>query len=136
MAVPPAATKKTPEGAEAFARFYFESVGDSYVSGNTALIEKMADDSCEGCEGFVRAINDRASKGQRTDKSSIQVKLAQATSGKAPNLIVEVAGQEVPVRVLDAKGNVVETSKPGVFTAVTSVTWREGGWHVMKFVAI
>ncbi|GAB3085287.1 DUF6318 family protein [Pedococcus soli] len=136
MAVPPAAKKPSREGAEAFARFYFESVGDSYVSGNTDLIAVLADDSCEGCKGFVRAITDRTAKGQRTDKSSIEVRLVQTTSGRATDYVVEVAGEEVPVRVLNAKGQVVETSKPGVFTAVTSVTWRDGGWHIKKFEAI
>src|SRR6476661_9670193 len=33
--VPAAATKRTAAGAEAFARFYFESVGDAYVTGET-----------------------------------------------------------------------------------------------------
>jgi hypothetical protein len=134
--LPPEATKRTQEGAEHFSRFYFESVGNAYVTGDTSHIEALTDASCAGCRALANAVKKRKAKGQRTDKSSIAVKSVHSESGSGDHYVVNVAGQEVPVRVLDAQGRVVETSKAGVFTASTDVVWRDGTWHVTKFVAL
>jgi hypothetical protein len=133
VTIPAAAKERTKTGAEAFARHYYESVGRSYVSGDTSKIEAMARPTCTGCGAFVRAISERKARGEHTDKSSIVVKLVSARSGSKDRYVVNVAGNELPVRVLDAENNVVETSKPGVFTAATEVVWDAGRWHIEDF---
>ncbi|NNM45430.1 DUF6318 family protein [Knoellia koreensis] len=133
--LPPEATQKTEAGAQAFAKFYWEQVGDSLASGDVRLLESLASPACEECTAVPRAIKKRATRGEHTDRSPIQVALVAVREGGADRVVVNVAGKELAVRYVNEADEVVETTKPGVFTWATSVAWDKTTWRVVGFEA-
>ncbi|WP_345502008.1 DUF6318 family protein [Pedococcus ginsenosidimutans] len=131
--VPAAATKRTAAGAEAFAKYYWTQVGQSLVAVDSSRIRSLSTDSCADCRGLFEVVQTMRTKGERAERSSFDIKLVTWVSGNAAAQVVEVAGKERPVRVLNGNGDVLRTSKSGVFTWSTSVVWQENRWLVDSF---
>ncbi|WP_406833212.1 DUF6318 family protein [Pedococcus sp. KACC 23699] len=136
VAVPRAATKKTPEGAEAFARFYWESVGQSTVSLDSSKVRSMSTIDCPDCKGLYEVVDTLRRKGQKAESSSFDIRLVTQTAKSDEGFVVEVAGKERPIRLLDSSGKVLSTSKAGVFTWATRVVWRGDRWLVNSFKGV
>lgn len=58
---PPEAQANTKEGAEAFAKWYWEENGDAYVTGDTSLLKEASSSQCEVCLSVIR-LHDTNSK--------------------------------------------------------------------------
>lgn len=136
VVVPEAARAHTQAGAEAFARFYWESVSSATASGVTSSIESMALESCIACGAVPRAVAKRNAAGTHADSPSMDIRLVSARSGDGDTYVVDVAGREAPVHIVDRHGSVVTTTEPGVFTWATTVVWRDGRWRVASFRAV
>ncbi|MEO5982400.1 MAG: DUF6318 family protein, partial [Pedococcus sp.] len=128
VAVPAAASKKTPEGAEAFARFYWEEASKVLVTNDPTRVESLSATECAVCKAFGEVADKQIAQGHHAEKDPFQIKLATWTQTKQGRSVVEVAGNEIPVRTLNANGGTVRTSKAGVITWQTTMIWTEGRW--------
>ncbi len=136
VAVPPAATKKTPEGAEAFARFYWEKASEVLVTNDATTVKSLSATDCSVCRAFSELADKQNATGHHAEKNPFQIKLVTWVETKQGRSVVEVAGNEIPVRTLNADGDVVSTSKAGVITWQTTMVWAENRWAVVDFKGI
>ncbi|GAA1732820.1 DUF6318 family protein [Aeromicrobium alkaliterrae] len=51
--LPEAATAETPEGAEAFIRYYVEVLNYTSLTGDTETLQRASDDQCTGCAKYI-----------------------------------------------------------------------------------
>jgi hypothetical protein len=117
----------------AFARYYWEQVGEATVSGDPSVIERLSLPKCAECGAVPRAVRERKAKGQHAAKSSVQVKVVGVREGSGDDYSVNVGGNELSVNMVDSAGEVVETTQPGVFTWTTRLHWTGQQWRVTGF---
>ncbi|KQZ88776.1 hypothetical protein ASD62_05105 [Phycicoccus sp. Root563] len=132
MAVPPAASKKTPEGAEAFARFYTESMDAAMVAGSSAEITALSLRSCNACTRLIKVVDERAAKGQHQEKRSFTLGASQldpSSSNTRP--IVEVLVTNAGGRIVDQEGVTVSKLGEERLNFRHTLAWRDG-WRVEK----
>jgi Family of unknown function (DUF6318) len=134
VAIPPEATKRTEEGAKAFARFFWESASRTLVTNDAATVSALSASSCKPCKVFADIARGEAAKGIHSDKASYDIKIVRIVTGEPSHFTVSVAGDELPVNKVDRAGKVVERTKQGVFSWATEVAWR-GRWMVTAFEA-
>lgn len=136
VSVPAAARANTPEGAEAFARFYYQEAGRAYVTTETSGIEALSLAECTGCGAMIRAVRQMQQAGEHFEEPSLQIKLVRTPIQVDGLTRVEVAGTEKAVRVLDSSGKVVRSTSRGVFTFRTDLAWRAGTWRVQRLTVL
>ncbi|WP_157598327.1 DUF6318 family protein [Phycicoccus sp. Root101] len=131
MAVPPAASKKTPEGAEAFARFYTETLGDAAATSSTKSLAPLSMMSCKTCQDFIQILDGRASRGEHGERSSFRLGAVQMDPGSPLNApIVDVLVTDQGSLIVDRNGKVVETSAPAKLNFRYTLKWSDESWRV------
>jgi hypothetical protein len=134
--IPDAAEEETKAGAAAFAKFYWVQAADVLVTNDSALVDAMSSPKCATCKSFAQIAAKQRAQGHHAEESSFDIKLVTVHSGKDGSYAIDVAGDEIPVHILDKEGRVVATSQPGVITWRTSVEWTAGRWQVTDFKGI
>jgi hypothetical protein len=79
--LPNAARKQTRSGAEAFVRFWFETVSQAMTSGDTQGIDYLSSQRCVSCSALSARIDDLYRKGGHVETGGWVVE----ASVKAPN---------------------------------------------------
>jgi hypothetical protein len=130
VTIPAAAKAHTKDGAEAFARFYYQQAATSAVRADSSSVAALSDDSCLGCDVFVETADELAAKQHHAEKPSLTIKLVSYRSGGLDAPVVDVACREEAIRIVDSAGGTVETYKPGVITFKTGLRWTMSGWRV------
>lgn len=132
VAIPPEAQKHTEEGAKAFAKFYFTSVNESLTRADPDVLSGLAAETCAVCTAFTDGAQKYASKRQHLERAVFDIKLVHLGSFEKGTAVVDVAGDQLRVRVLDEKGDVVETTEKGVATFRTHLARTASAWQVSK----
>ena len=126
---PAVAKKHTPEGAEAFVRYYLESVNYAWAKPDLTALPPLGESDCESCVNL-----------QETAKS-IHTARAWLTGPpltvKQVNHLVTVAGeslvtsvmQQEPVSRFRPDGSLLSTSTGEELRRTFSLVWASG-WHV------
>jgi len=131
VAVPAAARAHTKEGALAFAKFYYEMLGDSQYRADSSGLRQLSTESCVACQAFARKADSMRARGQHLDSRSLQIAGAQVTPASVQNgFIVDVLGDDRPSKVLSQDGSVVSASQGAKLTFRTQVLWTSGAWKV------
>jgi len=128
--VPPAATKHTAAGAEAFARYYMSTYSAAARAGNADTMRGLAQPSCEGCAALLKVVQDFQSKGQRVDRDAIELGASQVTELTTTRASVSLLAEEKPKKILDAKGAVVANVKGARFDFRMETSWQSSRWLV------
>ncbi|MDN5795203.1 MAG: DUF6318 family protein [Intrasporangium sp.] len=129
--IPKEAQAETPKGAEAFVRFYFDQLNAAFREGDPGLVEGLTTQECIVCNAMLEGVKDVRAKQQRYDSDLITVKSASVMDFVSSNRRVLVQAKQNPVRVLDAKGGIVETAPKGSGSYVVSLE-HEGHWRVTR----
>lgn len=133
--IPDAATKNTDAGAEAFTKYYFESVlNNAYSTGNIATLIKYSDPQCIICRATV---GDIASAWARGKSEGGQVTLSSLDVSKASNLTnVELKLSKTRyVELVDGK-NVFSTPAQNALSFLVQLEWDsdDKSWQVREIV--
>lgn len=130
MAVPPAATKKTPEGAEAFARFYLTQYSAAAQAGDPALMNGLATAKCQGCAALRKLVEDMRSKGQHIDIDAMKLGASVVSDTSDDAMTVNVLAEDKPKRILDKNGEIVANVKGAKLDVRMIVTWQSKQWAI------
>ena len=90
--LPADAQAPTPEGARAFARFWFEALNKAAATGDTADLRALAHPECQACRRFAESIDFLYKDG-----GGIRGGVFTVTAVEAP---ADSAAEEVPVTVV------------------------------------
>lgn len=80
------AAPPTPQGAVAFARYWYSQVELAYAKRDPMLIQRLSAPGCTACERYVRSISEARDKNQRVVGVMFHITLAEAPAligGKA-----------------------------------------------------
>jgi hypothetical protein len=127
--IPVAARAHTPEGAEAFVKFYLDQVNVAWTLPRTGLLMPLSEDGCLSCKAFEKTAQDLVSKGHRYARSPATFEQFTAFDGAPPGKqYVRVLGTQHKVDIVDPRGKVVSTD-PRKSMAVSALTvWKEDRW--------
>ena len=135
--IPDAATKNSDAGAEAFAKFYFESViNGAYSTGNISSLVKYSDPKCIICRATV---GDIATAWARGKVEGGQTSVSGLKATKASDSLTNVDLKYSKTRYVEVDGsgvNVFSTPAQTGLDIVMQLTWnaKDKTWQVREIV--
>lgn len=135
--IPDAATKNTDAGAEAFAKYYFESViNGAYSSGNISAMVRYSDPKCIICRATV---GDIATAWSRGKVEGGQTSVSSLKASKASDSLTNVNLKYSKTRYVEVDGsgnNVFSTPAQNGLDIIMQLTWnaKDKTWQVREIV--
>lgn len=129
-AMPAAAQRANPAGAEAFVRFWVDTVNFAQSTGATAGLESIDEVGCVGCRGILKAINSPYSTGGHIDGGEWHVgRLRQLPLDYGADWAAFATARTAPQTVFDGGGG-RKTYPGGGFQFYAYVAFKDGGWRM------
>jgi hypothetical protein len=135
--VPPAAQEATPEGAAAFARFFYSEVSRGYANKDPEIVRRLSAPGCKACERFIASMT-----ALRDDAQTVTPVVYNITAAESP----EITGAQARVDVMYDSPEVVSRDRSGavLFTEpevsgfLEQMTLARGpsGWLVQELAAV
>ncbi len=129
-----APTALTPQGAAAFARYFFTVLDTAYNTGDTTTLESISAPECVACRRYISSIRQVYDDGGRFEGGSTTVRFAEAprlsTSTQAE---VDAVFDISAIRALANDGSEIfnEDAIPGRRVTI-QLSRREGSWRVQE----
>ena len=136
VAVPAEASANTPQGASAFARFYFAELLRAYTTYDTRAVRSLAAESCRTCAGLTGGIDSMRQAQQRVTGPPLEVLAAEAPAFDSGPITVDVPYKVSAFNVLRADGQVehhVQAEKPSTLVATLQ---RSGAKWLMSKIQV
>ena len=127
--LPEEAKENTPEGAEAFIRYYFDVANVAYTTPMPGLLPELSDPACIACQEMEDRIAALAANAQRAETQPFQLTSMSALGGGAPgvsNFQVELL--QPANRVIEDSGEVVAEGAELLKTGVMAAIWTGARW--------
>ncbi len=102
--MPAAAKQNSEEGAEAFARWYVETLNHLYQHPQTGVLDKYASDNCKTCAHHRRLVENYSSRSLFLDGDALSIKGSRSLKTSSNSYEVVVAFRQNPVVLRDAQG--------------------------------
>ena len=137
--LPEVAKTETKEGAEAFTKYWYETLSYAYETGDAALFESIAPNPCEACEKVSKVIKDWHSDGRWLVGGKLTTPVTNTTFTKSQNGTYQVAAQvhQDPLSYMRADGTVARTDPQAPDQGnLLVLTFREGKWSVVELGSI
>jgi hypothetical protein len=126
-----------PEGAAAFAKFFYAQVEQAFATNNPTLLEAISLPECESCQNLIKSVQAITKVGGRVDGYKITVTAAVAPASTGDATRVDVIRNSTTNTEYDAAGKVV-SREPGRNGIEEQMNLRRvaGKWRVAKIIRI
>jgi hypothetical protein len=131
LPVPPEAMPATPQGAAAFARYYFGAlVNQAYESLDPASVQAHSTSACGSCDAIVTDVERLRDARLRVPGQRFKIGFAEAAPAEADgSIIVDFRFSSDPYVETDAGGEVVREEPAQVdVDGQAKLIRRDGGW--------
>jgi predicted lipid-binding transport protein (Tim44 family) len=134
--VPSAAQAETPEGASAFARFFYAEVQRAFAAKDPEIVRRLSAPGCKACDRFITSLTNLRDEGGRVTDVLYDIKAAEAPATDGQTARVTVIYDSPAIQGFDAQGNVVR-EEPAVtgFEEQLDLVRGAGGWLVQEVTA-
>jgi hypothetical protein len=135
--LPEVAKTETKEGAEAFARYWFELLSYGYETGDTERLSALSGPNCVFCMGLVDNIKTAWSDGKWISGGHIETPAvtADAPAGEATRVTLQVIQKELVIHNPD--GSPFQEPTAATNSGSQAVATFEGGdWTISKLSLI
>jgi hypothetical protein len=132
--LPSAISAPTPEGAGAFARFWYQQVELAFATKDPALVEKLSAPGCVACEAFRDSVAQLQRDGGRVEGLRFELRAAETRPLEGNAAVVDVVYDAPETVSYDADG-AVDLREPAVRFAEESmrlVRSPSGSWLVAE----
>lgn len=130
--MPAAASENSEEGAEAFARWYVETLNYLYQHPKAGVLEKYADDGCKTCAQHADFVAEEARDSKAMDGEALSILGASALDSGPSKFEAVVAFSQNPVAVRDSGDKeVARLKKVAEYGYVFDLVF-DGSWKIMK----
>lgn len=135
LPMPSEAAAETPEGAAAFARYYFEMLNHAFRTGDAGGVKRLSEPGCEGCNNLIGAIEKEGKPGERVEGGDYSIVYAESPPIENGDVVVEVRYALAEVLVTATDGRVIETipANPGIDAQLRLIrngeTWLVRGFR-------
>ncbi|WP_343988975.1 DUF6318 family protein [Terrabacter terrae] len=130
--IPAAARPHTQEGAEAFARFFIESLNEGATKPDATALAGLFAPGCKTCVAMEKSLQELKAQGERHAGSSIVVSRTSSLtfSTSAAQVLIDV--QQKRVKVLNSRGSTLRETASGPGTFVMTLNQNGGHWVASK----
>ncbi|MEO7132293.1 MAG: DUF6318 family protein [Dermatophilaceae bacterium] len=122
--IPAAARPETPEGAEAFAKFYIGQLNAALSLADPAQVKGLFTEDCKGCTAFLQSAEKMKSNGQRHAGETLTVTDTSVISFVDLRKEIQVDATQNAVPVIDASGTKLRTTTADQGSFVLTLTYR------------
>ena len=122
----------TPQGAAAFARYWYAQITEAYKRRDPELIRRLSAPSCRPCSRFVDSIAAVRDEGQRVSGVVYTITLAEAPAISGPYVRVDVIYNVPEALRFDRAGKVVEREAAATGRQVELTLVRRGTTWLVK----
>ena len=131
--VPVKAQAETPEGAAAFARFWYEEIGRAFADKDPEIIRRLSAPGCETCGLFVSSLTKLRQNDERTTAVIYDIVFAEAPAIDGSEARVDVVYDSPAIKRYDASGKIIREEPAVEGFAETLVLDRSSGrWLVSE----
>jgi len=132
-AVPPAALEATPQGAAAFARFFYSEVTRGYAEKDPEIIRRISAPGCSACERFIASMTAMRDEGETSTPVIYHIIGAEAPAFDGPRARVDVLYDSPEITARDKSGKVLYTEpKVTMFEEQLTLVRASSGWLVQE----
>ncbi|MCG7321127.1 DUF6318 family protein [Arsenicicoccus bolidensis] len=131
--IPAAARAHTPEGAEAFTRYFIDQVNVAWTTPKTGLISALSLPTCKSCARLEQDARRLADAGARVASPMLEVNdtiPAEDNATKATIVVAQVT--ENPKATLQGDQTTQPTRRPTSSKRAFELTQRSDGWRVSE----
>lgn len=130
--MPALAREQTPEGAVAFAEWWFDTLNYATASGDTEQLRTLSLGECETCGNLITEIERAYAQGGSMQGGSVDVAVDSPGGLRERGALLVVFAEIDESRILSADGELVKRYDPEretmTFTAaLIDAQWRAGG---------
>ncbi|MEO7754371.1 MAG: DUF6318 family protein, partial [Terracoccus sp.] len=121
---PNAARPETMQGAEAFARFYFEQLNRAFVEADDAPLNGLSQKQCTTCESLAQGVRDVKGDGHHYGGNLVHVNYASTMefTNDSRRVLVDLNQRSVPV--LDGGGLTVDRTRAAKLAFVVTLEYK------------
>lgn len=130
--LPAAAKAHTTKGAEAFARYYTESIGHGLLTADSGTLQALSSPDCVACQGLIELVDGYKRKQQHADKQAMAVGYTKVDPRSTRDrVIVDVLADDAAYNIVRDDGTKVAAVKGEKFDLRYTVAWRANRWVVV-----
>lgn len=130
--IPKAARPETMQGAEAFAKFYIDSLNTGSTGKDFNALKGLYKASCIACVSMNATLQELKKKGHHNVGDSIAVVNSEGMNQSATSTAVLLDVHERSVRVVDEAGNLVRRTNTRDSSFVMTLSFSERRWTVVR----
>lgn len=136
-AIPAAARAHTPEGAEAFTRYFIDQVNVAWTTPKTGLISALSLPTCKSCASLEAEAKSLQEQGARYEKATVSARSVQwGEDAKTKQTVVTAVVVDTPAALLGTPSSTAvgtPSSSPRAFElAKVGGSWRVREIKVLK----
>mgnify|MGYP006872534715 CR=1 FL=1 len=105
--MPATAKENSEEGAEAFARWYVETLNHLYQYPQTGVLDKYAGDTCQTCAAQIRVMKQFVGQGARADRDVWSILGSSSSAVDVDTYQTVVAFRQDPAVISNSQGKEV-----------------------------
>ena len=130
--LPEAAKENTPEGAEAFIRYYFDVANFALTKPEPGLVPKIASDECVSCATLEAQVADLSQQGQRATSNPYEIKSMALVGGTTQDVELFNMVVALPATTIESRdGTVSDPSQEAEYSGTGGARWEGGRWELL-----
>ena len=131
--LPEEATENTPEGAEAFIRYYVDVANLAHQTPQLGLVPQLASDVCESCVTMEQQVSDLVAKGERVEEPVYQIDKIEPIGGSTGGVQLFNMNVTLPAnRILTAEGAEASSYEATEISGRGGAIWEGDRWWVYE----
>lgn len=131
--VPTAAKAPTPEGAAAFARFFYARVTEAFAAKDPSLLAVLSEPGCKTCQRYLASLTRLRDRNERVTPVVFQILFAEAPSNNGMTARVDVQYNAPATTRYDSSGRVIYQEKAAARVNETvELVRRAGAWKIAE----
>ena len=103
----------TPEGAAAFARYWYSQLAAAFLSRNPEMVRRLSSQECRACARYIASISGLRDRNETVVGVLYIIKLAEAPGVPGPDFRVDIIFDAPATHTFDAAGREI-ASEPEV----------------------
>lgn len=129
--LPEEAKENTPEGAEAFIRYYFDAANQLLQDPEPGQLITLGIDECLSCASMEARIAGLAEEGQRVRSDVYSVtSMGQVGGVDGDVTIFNMEVDLLPTAILESDGSVAQDSGRSTLTGQAAAVWEGESWSI------
>ena len=130
-ALPEEAKENTPEGAEAFIRYYFDVANELLQDPQPGQLITLGIDDCLSCADMEARIKGLADEDQRVRSDVYSVtSMGRVGGGGVDVTIFNMEVELLPTAILESDGSIAQDSGQSTLRGQAAAVWEGGSWSI------